>query len=447
MKTQVMNAMDQYEMLCQGDTVVLAVSGGIDSMVLCHFFYEIQAEYDLTVVVAHMNHLKRKEASLDEALVRQMTQVYGFAFEFATLPPMTKQENFHAYARDARYRFFATVCKKYGAHKVVTGHHGDDHLETLLGNLIKSRTPEGLIGIMPKGVVLGVTVIRPFITLKKTQLRAYAHEHQIDYLEDVSNDMDIYLRNRIRKYVAKQLRLEDEQIVEQVRELSDHLTEDALYFNEQLLILMDEVTVDCEGHHFSYDWLMKLPPSLSRRLVKKMVPTVSKGAFKQLTVFLANPPASGRCDLGNGMIFKKSYDRLTFTTAKVTQEEEFSFNLLLNVEQVLPDGKKVKLTIGKNEKNSKKGAQGVYLCYNSIRMPLIVRSRKTGDKIGLPHGRGRTTVKKVMIDKKIPAQNRQTWPIVVDASGVVLWIPGLRKSPVCLEKPNSDKDLWLEIYE
>jgi len=167
-----------------------------------------------------------------------------------------------------------------------------------------------------------------------------------------------------------------------------------------------------------------------------------------LVRFLGSGAVSGTFDVGCGTVVLKSYDKVLIVSSDF-KKSWLGYELELSVNAVteLPDGRKIIVNKGFAEKIKKNEAQETYLCYNGIRMPLMVRSRRPGDRIQLVNASGRAKVQRIMIDAKLTVDERENWPVIVDADDKLVWIPGLKKSPVCLVKPNSDEDLWLQIYE
>ena len=448
MKTQVIETIRKYDMISLGETVVLAISGGVDSMALMHLFAQIKNDFELTLIIAHLNHARRTQSVLDAKLVEQTAKQYGFAFEQDILPPQDKAGNFHAYAREYRYGFLGRVAKTYDATKVVTAHHAIDHLETVIERMMKTDIPAGLIGIQPMGIVADVAVIRPFIKIKKDDLYEYARVFSVVFHEDASNASDVYLRNRIRHQIVPLIIRERADVLEHVRNLSDNLRLDEAYFDSQIDDLMNGIRKFKHGYEMSFSWLQAIHASLRRRLIVRLVPAISKGAMLGLVDFLTNGVASGTFDVGCGIVVRKSYDKVLIVSSDYEEcRLKYELELRVNTENVLPNGRKIIVKQGFCPKFAKNEAQEIYLCYNSMRMPLMVRSRRAGDRIQLINEQGRASVKKIMIDAKIPVDERESWPIVVDADDKLVWIPELKKSPMCLKKPNSSEDLWLKIYE
>ena len=446
MKKKVMATIQRYQMFEPGKTIVLAVSGGVDSMVLLHVLSEIKKEVDLTLVVAHMDHAKRHDSVLDARLVRQTAQRYGFAYEEATLPPQEKSGNFHAYARSHRYGFLRQIAVRYQACAVATAHHANDHLETVVAHLLSGRVPTGLIGIWPKGLIEDVMVIRPLIEITKETLYRYAQAFTVPWREDHSNATDCYTRNRIRKQIVPKLVDERQDVLVHARSLGDALAEDEAYFSAQVDALMVDVTSTATGYEMALSWLRTVHPSLKRRLMMRLIPNMSKGARMDLLDFIDQYHASASLDMGAGVVAQKKNDAFYLTMRSVSRVDFYEVNLTINAQATLPTGEKVFLFQGmrkKSEKFEKSEAQATYLCYNKIRLPLKVRNRRLGDRIQLVNQKGRAKVTQIMIDAKVPAHQRDKWPIVVDADDFILWIPGLKKSPFCLEKAASTDDVLI----
>jgi len=438
MNEKVLATIEKYEMLSQSETVALAVSGGIDSMVMLYLFESLSKIYDLTVIVVHLNHAVRADAALDLKLVQQVATDMGFVFEQDELPPMGNIGNFHAYAREWRYQFFKEVADRHGATKVATGHHADDHLETMIDRMMRTANPASLIGIRPVSVVAGLAVIRPLIDLSKAEIESFAQAYTVAFREDSSNSSTAYLRNRVRQQIIPLLKEERPDVVYHVRNLAINLSHDEQFFEEQIVKLMTQVAVTEVGYQLDFQWLATLQPSLRRRLITKMIPHISQGAFNDLTDWLGMERPNSQLDVGGGTVVKKAYNVLLiecFSSTKTTAKN-YERELLIGDEVLLPDGRM--LILRKN--CAKRGTNGTFLCYNSFCSPLRVRNRRAGDRIGS------VKVKKLMIDAKIPIDARDSWPVIVDANDVVIWIPGLKKSAACLAT-ESDEDLWIEILE
>jgi tRNA(Ile)-lysidine synthase len=181
---------------------VLAVSGGIDSMVLLDIFAKQSKKLSVEVVVAHFNHGIRPESANDEMLVREQAQKHGFLLESETakLGKNTSENK----AREARYKFLYKIRQKHEADIIVTAHHQDDLIETAFINIIRGTGPKGLYAIS-----MNKNILRPLLKVPKSEIKIYADKNNIKWLEDSTNEDERYLRNYIRRNFMPRLSSEE----------------------------------------------------------------------------------------------------------------------------------------------------------------------------------------------------------------------------------------------
>lgn len=182
-----------------GDKLLIAVSGGVDSMVLLHVLMVL--EYDIGVV--HVNHSTRDgESDEDQLFLEEYCKSKNVPIHVKKLSyELLKKGNFQENARAARYAFFDEVIKEYSYEYLVSAHHADDQWETFLMNLNRGSGLQGLKGIFEKNR----HIIRPFLTITRAEIQDYQAENQVPYVEDSSNSEDTYLRNRIRHHVTPEI--------------------------------------------------------------------------------------------------------------------------------------------------------------------------------------------------------------------------------------------------
>jgi len=185
-----------------GGKIIVAVSGGIDSMVLLHLLHEIQREHKLTLAVAHFNHeLRGKESEEDEAFVLAQSRAYGLEcyVERADTGSLAESQkrSLQEVARDLRYAFFSRLRLSLGFDYIATGHHSDDNAETLVFNLFRGAGVQGLSGI--PFFRRDLCVIRPLLFTTRDEISAYASSHNLGYREDSSNASAHYTRNFLRQ--------------------------------------------------------------------------------------------------------------------------------------------------------------------------------------------------------------------------------------------------------
>jgi tRNA(Ile)-lysidine synthase len=197
---RVKRTIDHYHLLNQGDRLVVGVSAGVDSMVLLHFLNACRQTFDLSLVVAHVNHGLRPDESKKEAdLVQEECKRLRLSFELGTFNTKEFQRagrlSLQEAARRLRFHFFEQVLQKYGAQKIALGHQADDQVETVLLRLMRGAGLQGLKGILP---VREGKVIRPLLEVWRHEIEAFAVKNNIPFLIDSSNLKEDYLRNRLR---------------------------------------------------------------------------------------------------------------------------------------------------------------------------------------------------------------------------------------------------------
>lgn len=191
----------QEKLLARGDRVLVACSGGIDSVVLLRILRELPLDLELTI--GHINHgLRGRESERDARFVRRIGRDLGLTVLEKKLRPGSG--NIQDKARTLRLRQLADWARLLQA-KVATGHHADDQTETVLARLLRGTGPTGLTGIMPGRILLGIPFIRPLLATTRSEIRDFARRHRTRWVEDSSNAVDHYERNRLRQKVVPHL--------------------------------------------------------------------------------------------------------------------------------------------------------------------------------------------------------------------------------------------------
>jgi tRNA(Ile)-lysidine synthase len=203
---RVQRTIDRHRMLTPGETVVIGVSGGVDSMVLLRVLFEFRECYRLSLHVAHLDHgLRGAESAEAAAFVGRQCEAHEVPATITVADPAALRDrpggSLQNAARNLRYRFIERVADEQGATKIAMGHHQDDQAETVLMNLLRGSGTRGLGGIPP---VRG-RIIRPLIECSRKEIEAYALHQGIPYVEDSSNDLLSYSRNRIRLQLLPEL--------------------------------------------------------------------------------------------------------------------------------------------------------------------------------------------------------------------------------------------------
>ena len=447
-KTKIRSYCDQHGLFQPGEKVIVAVSGGPDSMALLHYLIH-EKDLQLKIEAAHVDHLLRGAESADDlAFVEKYCHEHQLRCHTASLNVQEKMKDsgigLQEAAREVRYDFLRNVMKEADATALVLGHHADDQIETVLFRLVRGSTMKGRAGIQAKRIFGNGFLVRPFLAITKEEIEQYCEHHNIPVRVDPSNEKDDYTRNRFRHHIIPLLKQENPALHEQVIRFTEEVAEDESYLEEAAQKRLKELVIEKNDHFYKIDqekWCAEAPP-LQRRLIHLIlnylyakVPTSLSSAHTiAIKKLFEQKHPSGELHLPQGLIVTRSYSTVIFHFASLSiQQDSYYFRLNSGQTLNLPHGAKISAVDGIVED----GDTSIDICRfdsRNVQWPLTVRSRQDGDRIELEGLSGSKKIKKVFIDEKIPFDQRSRWPIVADASGRVLWIPGLRTAKG-VEKP------------
>ena len=390
----------------QHKKILVAVSGGADSMSLLHFLYNHQKDLDIQLGIAHVNHKQRQESEHEEAYLRHWAEEHKVPFHYSAFSGKFSENA----ARTFRYEFFKQVMKDYDYSALVTAHHADDQAETIFMRLLRGsrlRHLTGISAIRPFGTG---QIIRPFLHLTKAQLPVTFH------FEDRSNTSLAYLRNRIRLSYLPTLSQENPKIKEHLCLLAEEIG-----LMEQAL---GELTKDITITDLSV--FQQQSDAVQLFLLQNYLDSfpdlqLSKGQFNQLISYLKKN-ASGKMPLKNG------YELVKTQTYFLIRKEE---SLSLSPPCLLEFGKSVEFedyTLTFSEFNDVSNTDAISIWSDA---PIVIRHRKEGDKIDL--GSHHKKLRRLFIDNKILEKDRQK-AIVGEQDGhiIFLYVAGrlyLKKRP------------------
>jgi len=402
------------------DYVVVAVSGGPDSMALLHLLQKVREKIYINIVCAHVNHNKRSESEDEKVFVENYCKDNDIYFEYMKIEEYG-DGNFHNAAREIRYNFFKDVMKKYNSNILFTAHHGDDLIETVLMRIVRGSTLKGYAGFSKVTDLGTYKIVRPLIFHTKDEILEYNNLNKISYVLDSSNDKDDYTRNRYRHVVLPFLKNEDANVHEKFLNFSELLTEYDNYF---------DVNVDAyyKDNVLSISMFLNEDDLSQRKIIEYILKEVYNDDLSLINsshvnliieLIKGNKP-NVTLKLPNDIEVIKEYDALSFKNSSIS----FDYNMPIDKVTLLPNGKALYL----EDEEKSDGNDICRLDSSEIVWPLYVRSRKDGDKIFAKGLNGSKKVKDIFIDKKIPMSDRKLWPIVVDSDENIVWIPGLKKS-------------------
>ena len=397
------------------ETIVVGVSGGIDSMVLLNVLYKLGYK----IVIAHVNHNVRVESKDELIFVKKYAEERGIIFESTVLEKINGV-NFQDKARQLRYEFFFDIARKYNATKIATAHHLDDLLETILMRISRGSNLYGYGGIKPIIYYGNLAIIRPLLCVTRNEIKKYQETNNIPFMEDNSNSKDKYTRNRYRHSIVPVLVEENPSIYQNVLRYSKQMYLAFSFIRKQSIKLYNKNNGEINNDEFmSLDDAVKLD-YISYILEQKEIPC-SYNKIVLIKNMVLNDQPNDFVNISKEYKFSKRYG--TSFVEKYTNFTDYEFTLNLEESVTLPDGSIVKFT--RNIKNSRE----IYLklCYNTLVLPLKVRNRRDGDYFEFQFGKKK--IKDLFIDMKIPMNTRNRVPIILDNNDVILGIPGIIKGP------------------
>ena len=385
----------RYEMVQPGDTVICAVSGGADSVALLLGMYLLKDKLGIQLQAAHYNHcLRGEESDADARFVQALCDRYEIPLHMGVGKVTAGKKGLEAAAREARYAFFDTL-----PGKIATAHTANDNAETVLMHMVRGTGLKGLGAIAP----VRNQLIRPMLQVTRQQVLAFLQEYHMDHVEDSSNKTDRFLRNRLRHGVMPLLLEENPRLMENLSEMALGLRED-----EEALSFADVPEV------LSVQALREMPKARRSRLIGAFLqrcgvrePERTHIALTEALVFSDNPSATAA--LPGGIKVCRCYDRLQ----QVQDQKEIAVTVLQipGVTELPESGWRVICTPAESLVNTEDTFTVVPVG------TVVLRSRCAGDSIRLPGGS--KLLKKLLIDKKIPASDRKNVPVVSDEGGVL----------------------------
>lgn len=426
----------------KGDVIVVGCSTGPDSMALMDMLLKIRLKYDLSLICAHVNHNVRKE-SYDEAIFMQdYCEKNDICFE-TMLIEHYGDDNFHNEARNIRYRFFERLVNKYNANYLMTAHHGDDLMETILMRIVRGSNLNGYAGFK-KVVDMGTyLLVRPLIAFTKEELLEYDKVNNVTYFIDSSNSKMKYTRNRYRKRVLPFLKEEDANVHKKFYKFSENLICASEFIEKERNKAISKVL---ENGKVVIPKFLEIDEFLQKEILYFLMYIyyqddlilLNDRHIELLESLITGNKKNATVNLPNDVIAIREYDYF-YLRREMDELTTYEIELGDNVE--LPNHHSIK-KIDYSIDNSN------FICRLSseeVKLPLTVRTRKIGDKISVKGLNGSKKVKDIFIDAKIKKEDRDLWPIVVDSLDRIAWIPGLKKSK--FDKKNEEGyDIILKYY-
>ncbi|MFC2046996.1 tRNA lysidine(34) synthetase TilS [Chloroflexota bacterium] len=445
LEQRVLHFIQEQYLLPGRHPLMVAVSGGPDSVCLLHILVKLQEELGIRLHVAHLNHqLRGADAEADAGYVADLAHRLDI---LATIErrdvkayQARKRISLEEAGREARYRFLTDTARSIGAKEVAVGHTVDDHIETILMHLIRGTGTRGLRGLKPcsqwQSSGSRLTIIRPLLSVSREETADYCHSHKLMPRIDTSNLSLALLRNRIRQQLLPLLKSYNPQVVEALLRTARIADDDLAFLDEEIsrrwskIVKSQENTIILDKGRF-----LALPAALKRQLlrtaIEKLLGTLKDIETRHIEEIMAGlaKPAGKRFSLPAGLVFSVEYDKYLLGQDPAALSPfpilEAEFQLKVPGETLLSEWRVEATVIVPEAVKDDTSDYKAYFDLDKTGDKLTVRTRRRGDRFQ-PLGMSQSKkLGEFMIDVKIPHAWRLRIPIVCSSSQI-LWVVGWR---------------------
>ncbi|MDO9629633.1 MAG: tRNA lysidine(34) synthetase TilS [Acholeplasmataceae bacterium] len=385
--------------------LIVSVSGGMDSMALLSMLIDTQYE----IIVVHFNHLKRDESIIEKDLVETYCKTKEIPFHYYTIK--VTEGNFHHQAHLLRNHYLCEVARMYKTPYILTAHHLDDLFENILIKITRGSNLLGYAGMQVIHSDHEFTYIKPLLYTEKKDIHHYVLTNNIPYLDDSSNEGNFYLRNRYRHAVVPVMKQENDHLLDQVKQYHDQVTSafqfirntTKSHIKENMIIPVEEFRT----------WDEAIKDDAIAYLIEHYKLTLSFEIIKKIKKMILSKRPNPSFKLSKDFAFVKTYKDAYIKTLEIVEpailEVKEGPNKILNMA--------IFTFLNKSNSNTVKFSK---LCYNKLAFPLWLRHREDGDLLAYEYGHKK--LKKLLIDHKVPMEERNSLWVLTDSEDTILWV-------------------------
>lgn len=448
-----------------GTTLIAAISGGPDSVFLLHQLQLNAAKNDLQIIVAHFNHLLRgPDSDRDQNFVKKIAASYQFPFESAsdnvTAFAHKNGLNIEAAGRFLRYQFLEKIRQKHHANYVLTAHHQDDDLETLLMHLIRGTYLQGMHGLqeisqlnfqLPKAQSYQIPILRPLLNITKPQILAYLKQHRLSYRSDSSNQNKLFTRNRLRLELIPLLRKLNPQIRKALLTHKKACQEMNLFLKNRA---QKWLTQNFQKQYFSVPDFYQLPLALQRQILQELyeqfyysISPLSFAETSSLIDLISKNQTGLSRDFGKNLSLKILYQKCHFSkkTSKKPQTKSkqlqvpgiTNFNSLQIKTEIIERRPQTIL-------NSKTASLAIFI--KKPKSAIYLRTWRPGDRIQPLGLKGTKKIQDVFSDLKIPQPQRSQIPLLATKDNTILAVSNLAISENAKVNPQTPQIIKITFH-
>ena len=442
----------ENKLIEKGDNIIVGASGGPDSQFLIYALVELRKEMDFTIVLAHLNHLHRKEADFDESLVEDTAKKFGLDFrkKAASMDDYAKKYGLSSEdaGRRLRYEFFRGIQKDYPKSKIAVAHNLDDQAETVLMRIIRGTGVEGLRAMDYRNN----DIIRPILDIKKAKILEYLDREKIPYAIDKTNFTADYTRNKLRLEIIPEIEMINPNFKESLVNLSEIATNEISISDSYIKNIYEDIIIQRKIDSISFDKVgfENKDKAIQARLIRRAIGEIKKEvrdiSKDNIDNFLSlTDLANGKSIIKDDLLFLKSYKFYRLGLIKEDSqaiEDEISIDI---GDEISFGDKRIKIS-SVSDFQKKHGKNIEYFDRDKLTFPLSVRFRKNGDKfrpIGLGHSK---KLKDFFIDMKVDKEKREKIPLILSENDII-WVTSFRSSEDYKVDPSTKNIMKIEVYD
>jgi tRNA(Ile)-lysidine synthase len=420
-------------------TVVVALSGGLDSVVLLHL---LRFELAIDVRAAHFDHAMRPASGADALWVRGLCRAWDVPLETARAEDAPRSESA---ARELRYTFLDAAADRVGAALIATAHHADDQAETVLFRLARGTGLKGLAGIPARRG----RIVRPLLPFTRAELAAYAAGRHLRWREDESNRSPRFARNRIRHRVLPELERIRPGATRRIARIARSAAAAERAWHTITVAAAAAVIEHADESEIvlARDRLLAYDPHVRARVIRHLLDRLGsrpdRAGTRSAMAFISSGGSGGGVELAGGVRLERDFDRLTLRHGS---EEPQQADVVLRITDAGPGGGTFaaggRTYVARWAPAGQGAPTGSVARFDpsSVCFPLELRTWRPGDRIRLAYGSKK--LKRLFQERRVPRRRRASVPVLADRAGAVLWVVGLARSS---DVPAADVESVFEI--
>ena len=429
---KVLSTINKHELIQKGDKIVVGLSGGPDSVCLLHILSRLKEELDLEIYAAHLNHqIRGIEAQKDAFYISKLCEEMGITFFIKSINvPEYCEKNgvsIEEGARKLRYEMFYEIKNNTRANKIAIGHNLNDQAETILMRMMRGTGLQGLKGIE---YIRDGVIIRPILDIERNDIEEYCKQNKLNPRIDKTNLESIYTRNKIRLELIPYMKDNfNSNIIESIVRMGNSLRSDNDYIESEALIKFKEVSnIKSDSVEINLKPYINLHNSMKVRILRNSIKHIlgdtnfiDQRHIDDIIELEDESKIDKVINLPRGIYVYRKKNSIILTNKEIVIEEiEFCYNIpsngFIKVKEIGTIIETQVVSINKY-KRSKSDKSCNWFDFNKIKGGIVVRSRRSGDKIKLSGGSKK--IKDLFIDIKIPKEDRCKVPVIADDQGIL----------------------------